>query len=202
MEFFIYGRNRPDAGAARAANQDAHWEFMEGYQDRMIARGPTLDDDGETITGSLHLVDLADESEAEAFVENDPFTMADAFEDTTVRRWTNALQRTQWDFEGDDSSPRFLFLAEGPEGDDTTEIRNGLLEDHRAYLNRPDRFKRVILRGPLWDRTGAKWVGSVLLFEAPDRGFVEDFLADEPYMRNGLYPSYEVLRWRFGGRPA
>jgi uncharacterized protein YciI len=37
---------------------EKHWSYMDQYQAQMIARGPTLTDDGETATGSVHIADL------------------------------------------------------------------------------------------------------------------------------------------------
>ena len=45
-------------------------------------------------------------------------------------------------------------------------------------------------------------VGTLLVFEAADRGAVESFLADDPYVRGGLFDTVEVMPWRWGlGRP-
>jgi uncharacterized protein YciI len=39
-----------------------------------------------------------------------------------------------------------------------------------------------------------------MLIEFPDRGAVEEMLADEPYCKAGLYTSVDIHPWRFGGR--
>jgi len=200
MEYFVYCRNKQGVDALRKEHLEAHWSFMDQYDDRMIARGPTLNEDRTAPTGSMHIVDLESEEEARAFAYDEPYAQAGVFGDITILRWTNALKRTMWDFEGDDSEPRFLFIGKGREGDDTTARRNELLEAHRSYLNAPGRIERGILRGPLWDATGKEWVGSIFLLQAPDREFIEAFFADEPYTRDGLYSSFEILPWRFGGR--
>ncbi|MBO6782338.1 MAG: hypothetical protein JJ899_03565 [Alphaproteobacteria bacterium] len=201
MEYFVYCRNRPDADALRAEHLEAHWAFMDGYDDRMIARGPTLTEDRERPTGSMHIVDLAGEDEARAFAHDEPYAKAGVFEDIMIRRWTNALKRTMWDFKSATNDPRFLFIGTGADDAGTTALRNGLLEEHRAYLNTPGRVERGILRGPLWDPSGETWVGSIFLLEAPDREYIEAFFADEPYTKAGLYTAFEILPWRFGGRP-
>jgi uncharacterized protein YciI len=200
MEYFVYCRNKSGVDDLRAEHLEAHWAFMDGYDSRMIARGPTLTEDRTKPTGSMHIVDLESEDEARAFAYDEPYAKAGVFADITIRRWTNALKRTMWDFESDGSDPRFLFIGQGRTGDDVTARRNELLEAHRAYLNAPGRVERGILRGPLWDETGTDWVGSIFLLEAPDRAFIEAFFADEPYTRDGLYTGFEILPWRFGGR--
>lgn len=45
MEFFIYCRDKPDTDAILEELAEAHWSFMDGYADAMIARGPTLTPD-------------------------------------------------------------------------------------------------------------------------------------------------------------
>ena len=200
MEYFIYCRNKPDVDGLRAEHQEAHWSFMDQYDDRMIARGPTLNEDRSAPTGSVHIVDLESEAEAMAFAHDEPYARAGVFGDIIIRRWTNALKRTIWDFEGDGSEPRFLLMAKGREGAGVTARRNELLEAHRAYLNATGRVERGILRGPLWDAGGEVWVGSIFLLQAPDRAYIEAFFADEPYTKDGLYTDFEILPWRFGGR--
>jgi hypothetical protein len=37
-----------------------HWSYMDRYTAGMIARGPTLADDGDTPAGSVHIIDLSD----------------------------------------------------------------------------------------------------------------------------------------------
>jgi len=149
MEYFVYCRNKSGVDDLRAEHLEAHWAFMDGYDSRMIARGPTLTEDRTKPTGSMHIVDLESEDEARAFAYDEPYAKAGVFADITIRRWTNALKRTMWDFESDGSDPRFLFIGQGRTGDDVTARRNELLEAHRAYLNAPGRVERGILRGPL-----------------------------------------------------
>lgn len=200
MEYFVYCRNKPDVDALRAEHLEAHWAFMDQYDSRMIARGPTLSEDRTAPTGSMHIVDLESEDEAKVFANDEPYAKAGVFDEISIHRWTNALKRTMWDFDGDDANPKFLFIGHGPQGQDVTERRNDLLEAHRAYLNAPGRVEHGILRGPLWDASGEEWVGSIFLLEAPDVAFIEAFFADEPYTKDGLYARFEILPWRFGGR--
>jgi uncharacterized protein YciI len=56
MEFFCYHRDRPGSATLRWASVEEHWSYMDRYQAEMIARGPTLADDGEMATGSVHIV--------------------------------------------------------------------------------------------------------------------------------------------------
>jgi Protein of unknown function (DUF1579)/YCII-related domain len=46
--------------------------FMDAYADAMIARGPTLNEDGTAATGSMHIVDLPNEEAARASAFDEP----------------------------------------------------------------------------------------------------------------------------------
>jgi uncharacterized protein len=63
MEYFLYCRAKPQAGELWAELTEAHWSFMDAYADAMIARGPTLNEDGTAATGSMHIVDLPNEED-------------------------------------------------------------------------------------------------------------------------------------------
>src|SRR4051812_26056120 len=89
MEFFCCHRDRPSALAIR---EELDWSYMDRYTKELIARGPTFADDGETPTGSLHIVDLPDPAAARAFAFDEPNYQADAYRDV--------LGRTMWDFPG------------------------------------------------------------------------------------------------------
>jgi uncharacterized protein YciI len=64
MEFFCYHRDRPGSLPLREELLEEHWSYMGRYATEMIARGPTLADDGDTPTGSVHIVALPDPSAA------------------------------------------------------------------------------------------------------------------------------------------
>ena len=58
VEYFFYCRDRAGAGDLRWKLVEEHWAFMDRFAAGMIARGPTLSDDLESATGSVHIVDL------------------------------------------------------------------------------------------------------------------------------------------------
>jgi uncharacterized protein YciI len=67
MEHFFYCRDEPGNEALLEELAEAHWSFMDGYADVMIARGPTTDPGGEIHTGSMHMVDLPNAEAANVF---------------------------------------------------------------------------------------------------------------------------------------
>lgn len=87
---------------------------MDRYAKQMIARGPTFAEDGDTPTGSVHIVDLPDPAAARAFALDEPNYQAGVYRDVLLRRWHNTLGRTMWDFPGGRTDGnRYLVLAIG-----------------------------------------------------------------------------------------
>ncbi|HEY7093220.1 MAG TPA: YciI family protein [Ktedonobacterales bacterium] len=197
MDYFFYCRAKPNTEALADERTEAHWVFMDQYAATMIARGPTLSDDGEEWTGSMHIVGLPDAAAAQAFAFEEPNYRAGLFAEVFMRRFRNELGRTMWQFQGDlDHQQRFLVIGHGkPEAAirlDSLSPRQRFFDDHRS---------QVIVCGSLLSDDGATWVGAIMLAEAPDRAGVEMLAASDPYAQAGLYQSVEIHRWRFGGRP-
>ncbi|GAA0332897.1 YciI family protein [Actinoallomurus spadix] len=181
MEFFCYHRDRPGSLALRYELSERHWSYMDRYARELIARGPTFADDGETPTGSVHIVDLPDPAAARAFAFDEPNYQAGVYRDVLVRRWRNMLGRTMWDFPGGRTGgDRFLVLGLGPEKD--------------AELVLPPGEDELIAFGPLLSDDGAAWVGTAVLVRAPDPDAARAVLAPH------RYAGVEVHAWEFGGR--
>lgn len=156
---------------------------MDRYAEEMIARGPTLTDDGETPTGSVHIVDLPDPAAARAFAFDEPNYQAGVYRDALLRRWRNTLGRTMGDFPGGPAGgKRYLVL--------------GLGTGPAADLALPPDRDELIAYGPLLSDNGARWLGTAALVRAPDAERARATLTPE------RYADIEVHRWQFGGRPA
>ena len=181
MEFFCYHRDRPGSLALRHELLEAHWSYMDGYEAELIARGPTFADDGETPTGSVHVVDLPDPAAARAFAFDEPGYQAGMYRDVLLRRWRNLLGRTMWDFPGGRTgSDRYLVLGLGPEGADGPAAP-------------PDRDE-LIAFGPLLSDDGTHWLGTAALVRSPSPDHARAALAPDRYAH------VEVHAWEFGGR--
>ena len=175
MDFLFYCRDKPGVGALLEQNVEAHWSFMDGYADRLLVRGPTLSDDGEEHTGSLHIVRLEDVAETETFAYQEPFYRAGAYGAVTILRWQDRLGRPIRDFAPIGADP--LFFAIGPGTPDLTRLR-----DRCAAYG----FTRAI--------DHAKWNGFAAILQAASPDAVHAMLS--------YTPAAEVRRWRVGGRPA
>jgi uncharacterized protein YciI len=197
VDYFFYCRARLDTEAPADERTEAHWAFMDQYATTMIARGPTLSEDGAGWTGSMHIVGLPDAAAAHSFAFEEPYYRAGVFGDVFMRRFRNECGRTMWQFQGDpDHQQRFLIIGHGkPETSEqrgSLPLRQRFLADHRS---------RIIVSGLLLSEDDGAWVGGIMLAEAPDRAAVELLAASDPFARAGLYESVEIHHWRFGGRP-
>lgn len=182
MKFFCYHRDRPGSNPLRDELLEAHWSYMDGYAAELIARGPTIADDGDTATGSVHIVDLPDPAAARAFAFDEPNYQAGVYRDVMVRRWENTLGRTMWDFPGGRTGgDRYLVL--------------GLGEGEPADLALPPGQDELIAYGPLLSDDGTVWLGTAALIRAPDPETARAILTPT------RYAAIEIHNWHFGGRP-
>jgi uncharacterized protein YciI len=181
MNYFCFHRDRPGSATLRDELIEAHWAYMDQYQAQMIARGPTLSDDGETATGSVHIVDLAGPAAARAFAFDEPNYQAGVYRDVLLRRWRNRLGRTMWDFPGGRvAGNRYLVLGLG----------SGTPADVAVPANRAD----LIAYGPLLGDDGETWLGTAVLLRASDPEAARAVLTAD------RYAAVEVHPWQFGGR--
>lgn len=181
VEFFCYHRDRPGSVTLREELLKQHWSYMDRYEGDMIARGPTLADDGDTPTGSVHILDLPDPAAARAFAFDEPGYQAGVYRDVLLRRWRNLLERTMWDFPGGrDGGNRYLVL--------------GLGAGQAADLAVPPDQDELIAYGPLLSDSGTAWLGTAALIRAPGPDTARAALTP------GRYASIEVHSWQFGGR--
>jgi len=193
MYFFVYCRDRGESGPKRKALLKEHWTFMSQYADRMIARGPTLSEDGKVMTGSMHILDLPDIDAASAFAFEDPFAKGGVFEHIMVRRFENVFDRTMWEFTGHPAGQRFLLIAEANES--APPPGHDIMAAQRDYFTK--RAKQIILFGPLFETDNDSWCGTALMLEASDRAAAGLSLLRDPVVP--FYISTDLRRWRFGG---
>jgi uncharacterized protein YciI len=199
MDYFFYCRAKPEAQELWSQLTEAHWSFMDRYDDAFVARGPTLTADRATATGSMHIVDLPDAAAARVFAFEEPCYAAGVYSEVMVRRWRNELGRTMWEFEGDAvANPRFLVIGHG--SPDANAIDSALRAAQRRYFIDSGHLQQLIVCGPLLSDDGGEWVGDAMLIEMHDRSAVEAMLAGMPFARAGLYANVELHDWEFGGR--
>jgi uncharacterized protein YciI len=190
LDFFVYSRDAAGTAVRRDDEEllEEHWSYMDRFAESMIARGPTLDADRETATGSLHVLGLPSVDAVREFIALEPNNRAGVYADHFVWRFENLLGRTMWEFSGQLVEPRFLIIGR------SYLRRRASVETLPAQLR-----ERLILYGALATLDGAEPAGVALAFQAPDRQDVDVLMEDE---RTGLgaFSEVEVHNWEFGGR--
>jgi len=172
VEYFVYGWDRSGSGDLKARMTEEHWAFMDGYADGLIARGPTLTEDREESTGSLHIVDLPDVEAARAFAYDETYYRAGVFEDVLLCRFDKLVGSTMWDFtDAVEDYGRFLVLTKD--------------------ASRPISSQHLIMYGDLRSLDDDTHLGRAALVEAPDAKAAAVLLEAA---------ATDVHPWEFGGR--
>jgi uncharacterized protein YciI len=190
MEFFVYSRDA--AGAAELRDDpellEKHWSYMDRFAESMIARGPTLDSNRETPTGSLHVLELPGVDAACEFVALEPNNLAGLYGEHLIWRFENLLGRSMWEFQGHGTEPRFLVIG-----------RLNLRRPAPAETLPAELLERLILYGALTTLGGAEPSRVALALQAPDRDAVDALIPDEKTGLDAL-SEVEIHDWEFGGR--
>ncbi|QUS38665.1 YciI family protein [Tardiphaga alba] len=87
MLFAIHAVDRPGSLDKRLSNYDAHKAFLSDtsrFDIAIVISGPLVADDGQTMIGSLFLVEAAGRAAVEAFHRADPFFAAGIWEKVTI----------------------------------------------------------------------------------------------------------------------
>ena len=92
MLYIMYQVDKPNSEAIRAAQRQAHFQYLDDHQDILLLGGAMLATDGETRTGSVLIINVPSREAAERFSENEPFRKAGLFERVEINR----MRRGQW----------------------------------------------------------------------------------------------------------
>jgi uncharacterized protein YciI len=81
MHFAIHCLDKPGALETRLANYESHKAYLASAAPvALVISGPLVADDGETMIGSLFVVEADDRESVEHFHRNDPFFRAGVWE--------------------------------------------------------------------------------------------------------------------------
>jgi uncharacterized protein YciI len=89
--FAIIAEDKPGSVDVRLATRATHLEYLKTFGSRIVAAGPLLAADGETMTGSLLIIEAGDRAAAESFATNDPYAKAGLFAKTTIAPWRKVI---------------------------------------------------------------------------------------------------------------
>jgi uncharacterized protein YciI len=87
MHFVVICLDKPNSLDLRLANRAAHLEYLRNHTKTIRTCGPLLDDDGETMIGSMLILDVPNREAADAVLAEDPYRKANLFGKVEVRPW-------------------------------------------------------------------------------------------------------------------
>lgn len=93
MLFHIHCVDKPDHEAIRQEHRPDHLKHLEAHAPHIWAAGPTFSEDGKTMNGSVIIVEFDTLTEAEKFVETDPFSKVKLFKFVSVRPWKQSFPK-------------------------------------------------------------------------------------------------------------
>jgi uncharacterized protein YciI len=93
-----------------------------------------------------------------------------------------------------------VFATDKPE---QLKLREQVRPAHREHLRNPAPHRVVVrLGGPTLDDLGERMNGTLLVVEATSIVEVQAFLADDPYVKAGIFERVEIRLWSWGlGNP-
>jgi hypothetical protein len=89
--FAIITEDKANSRELRLATRATHLDYLQSFGTKIVAAGPLLGPDGESMTGSLLIVDVADRAAAEGFAAGDPYAKAGLFAKTTIAPWRKVV---------------------------------------------------------------------------------------------------------------
>lgn len=91
MLFVIYCLDKPGAEQTRAANMQAHRDYLATEPIKVVLSGPLTTDDGKGIVGSFFMVDAADRTQVEQFQRKDPLFNSGLWASVEVRAFAKRI---------------------------------------------------------------------------------------------------------------
>ena len=93
MLFALICTDKPNSLALRQANRPEHVEYLNSLGDAVVLAGPFTEADGETMNGSLIVIEAAAPQAARDSAVGDPFAKARLFPSVEIRPWLWTLNK-------------------------------------------------------------------------------------------------------------
>jgi uncharacterized protein YciI len=87
MLYALICTDKPNSRALRKANRPEHVAYLEGLGETLVFAGPFTEADGETMNGSLVVIEAASLEAARKIAAGDPFARAGLFASVDIRTW-------------------------------------------------------------------------------------------------------------------
>jgi uncharacterized protein len=95
MLFAVIRHDHPNSLALRMATRPQHLAYLQTVLHKIMYGGALLDEAGKQI-GSMLIINVEDQAEAEAFANDDPFVEANLFASTSVELFRAVFEGGAW----------------------------------------------------------------------------------------------------------
>ena len=89
MIFAFHLIDRPGAGELRQRVRPEHKTYLAAVAERIAFAGPLTEDDGQTMIGSLLVIDFENRAAAERWASDEPFTRAGLYQTVSILPFSN-----------------------------------------------------------------------------------------------------------------
>ena len=86
MLFHIRCKDKSSQMNMRASTRAAHLNYVSKFGDAVFFAGPTYTDEGETVTGSVFIIELEDMTAAQEFAKGDPYRKMSLYETVEIEQ--------------------------------------------------------------------------------------------------------------------
>jgi len=91
--FIVHCLDAPDVLPRRLEHYEAHKAYLSTAPVRILVSGPLMSDDGETMIGSLFLIEAETKAAVEAFNAGDPFRRAGIWAEVRIHRFLKRVDQ-------------------------------------------------------------------------------------------------------------
>ena len=147
-----------------------------------------------TPSGAMALIDAPDKTAAQAWMENEGYAQAGAFDEVSITRWSSSMALRYNDYPRTAGWEQFVITA--IDGDDAEAKRAAVAEAHHKY--QASVMDRYVARGPMFNDDGTQMIGSMMIMEYPDRTACDAFWKGEPLNYGAVFANVTIERWRYG----
>ena len=102
MLYALICTDKPNRLALRKAKRPEHVAYLQSLGHSLVLAGPFTEADGETMNGSLVVIEAASLQDAGKIAAGDPFAKAGVFASVDIRPWLWTLSRPQDALDGRD----------------------------------------------------------------------------------------------------
>jgi uncharacterized protein len=95
MLYALICTDKPNSLDLRLANRPDHVAYLKSLGDTLVLAGPFTKDDGETMIGSLIVVEAPSREAAKKIADGDPFAKAGLFATVEVRPWLWTVNKSE-----------------------------------------------------------------------------------------------------------